>query len=205
MNKVAKFEKVTFEQFKKDFTSKFGNHYSNDDILQIYENIKLPKRATKGSAGHDISIPFSISVAATDTLIIPTGLRCEMENDYVMLVFPRSSLGIKKGIFLKNTVPVIDSDYTYADNEGHIFICIKNTSNEVVHFEKGDNIVQAVFLPFGVADEEEVTEERTGGIGSTTHKESEIKKEPKYIKTKVLDKLSTEVIQDKDSTNFLIN
>lgn len=172
MNKVARFEKVTFEQFKKDFMDKFGDHYSNDDILQIYQNIKIPKRATKGSAGHDISIPFSISVAATDTLMIPTGLRCEMKNDYVMLVFPRSSLGIKIGIQLVNQTGVIDSDYAHADNEGHIFVCLKNTSSKVVHFEKGQNVVQAVFIPFGVADKEEVTEERTGGIGST-HKESE--------------------------------
>lgn len=205
MNKVARFEKVTFEQFKIDFMDKFGEHYSNDDILQIYQNIKIPKRATKGSAGHDISIPFSISVAATDTLVIPTGIRCEMEEDYVMYVHPRSSLCIKMGIQLVNQTGVIDSDYAHADNEGHIFVYLKNTSSEVVHFEKGENVVQAVFIPFGVADEEEVTEERTGGIGSTTHKESEITKNPEYIKTKVSDELSTEIIQDKDSTSFLIN
>lgn len=168
MRKVAEFEKVSFEQFKKDFRKKFGEFYSANDILQIYQNIKLPQRATKGSAGHDISIPFSVAVAATDTLMIPTGIRCKMDENYVMLVFPRSSLGIKKGMQLMNQTAVIDSDYYYADNEGHLFICLRNTSSEVVHFKSGDNIVQAVFLPFGVADNEEVTVERTGGIGSTT-------------------------------------
>lgn len=90
-----------------------------------------------------------------------------MDRDYVMLIFPRSSLGIKKGMMIANTVPVVDADYAYADNEGHIFICIKNNGEDMLELEEGDKIVQAVFIPFGVADEEEITTERTGGIGST--------------------------------------
>lgn len=167
MKKVAEFEKVSFEQFLKDWTEMFGE-WRKEEILNIYENIKLPKRATKGSAGHDISIPFDINVGSCCNLKIPTGIKCKMNEDYVMLVFPRSSLGIKKGIKLLNTTAVIDSDYFYADNEGHIFICLQNTSNDIVRFKAGDNIVQAVFLPFGTADTETVTTERVGGIGSTT-------------------------------------
>lgn len=176
MNKVAKFEKVSFEQFKKDWKNTFYNHQKvsylhptiKESFNEIYENIKLPKRATSGSAGHDISIPFTVNVAPKETLKIPTGIRCEMDERYVMFIFPRSSLGIKKGLRILNTVPVIDGDYYHADNEGHIFICIKNDSNEVMKLIAGDNIVQAVFLPYGVADEEEIDTKRTGGIGSTT-------------------------------------
>lgn len=62
---------------------------------------------------------------------------------------------------------VIDRDYAYADNEGHIFLAIKNTSNETMFIDENEKIVQAVFVKFGIADEEEVTTERTGGIGST--------------------------------------
>ncbi len=168
MKRVAEFEKVSFEQFKKDWIDKFGDMRDDGAILQIYNNVKLPKRATTGSAGHDISIPFPIAVAPTDTLMIPTGIRCKMARDYVMLVFVRSSVGIKKHLQLVNQTGVIDSDYYNADNEGHLFVCLKNEGNDVVQFLPGDNIVQAVFVPFGVADTEEVTEERTGGIGSTT-------------------------------------
>lgn len=99
--------------------------------------------------------------------MIPTGIRCEMSEEYVMLIFPRSSLGIKKGMTISNTVPVVDADYFFADNEGHIFISIKNNGNDVLELRSGEKIVQAVFVPFGVADEEEITTERTGGIGST--------------------------------------
>ena len=84
-----------------------------------------------------------------------------------MLIFPRSSLGIKKHMILTNTVPVIDSDYYNADNEGHIFICIKNNGSESLVLKAGDDIVQAVFLPYGVADHKRIVTKRTGGIGST--------------------------------------
>ncbi len=165
MNKVAEFKKVSFEQFYDSWINTFNN--TKDEVKEIYNNIKIPKRATKGSAGHDISIPFDVNIASGDMLKIPTGIRCKMNEGYVMLVFPRSSLGIKNGLRILNTIPVIDSDYFYADNEGHIFICIKNDSNKVMKLKQGDNIVQAVFIPFGVADNEDVLIERKGGIGST--------------------------------------
>ena len=137
------------------------------EAISIYKNIRLPKRATSGSAGHDISIPFEITVSSGCTLKIPTGIRCKIDEGYVMFIFPRSSLGIKKGLKILNTIPVIDSDYYEADNEGHIFICIKNDSNTVMKLKSGDNVVQAVFVPYGIADEEEINAIRTGGIGST--------------------------------------
>ena len=168
MKKVAKFEKVSFEQFKKDWKDTFGKDISEEEIKEIYDGIKLPRRATVGSAGHDISIPFTATIEPNSSLKIPTGIRCKMKDDYVMLVFPRSSLGIKKGLVILNTIPVIDSDYYNADNEGHIFICIKNASNNMMELSKGDNIVQAVFVPFGVSDID-VISKRVGGIGSTSN------------------------------------
>ena len=167
MNKVAKFEKVSLEQFARDIVDVFDTFYSVKEIEEIYNSIELPVRATKFSAGHDIKIPFAKSLAPSDTLKIPTGIRCKMDEDYVMFVFPRSSLGIKKGMVITNTIPVIDADYYNADNEGHIFICIKNTSDKLLNLNKNDAITQAVFVPFGVADDGEVTTERSGGIGST--------------------------------------
>lgn len=165
--RIAQFSKVSLAQFEKDWIGTFGND-GKDIITEIYNNIKLPKRATRFSAGHDISIPFDASVIPRDTLKIPTGLRCEMDEDYVMLVAPRSSLGIKHGMVLSNTLAIIDCDYASAKNEGHIFLCVKNNSHELLKLKAGDNITQAVFVPYGVADTEEVTTERTGGIGSTT-------------------------------------
>lgn len=169
MKRVAKFEKVSWIQFQKDYIDTFGEGktINMDDVRKIYDNIKLPCRKTKFSAGHDISIPFDITLPPKERLMIPTGIRCQIETDYVMLIMPRSSLGIKKGLRISNTVPVIDSDYYNANNEGHIFISVINDGKDVIKFKTGDNIVQAMFVPYGVADEEEILEERVGGIGST--------------------------------------
>ena len=169
MRRVAKFEKVSWEQFQKDYVDTFGEGktINMDDVRKIYDNIKLPCRKTKFSAGHDISIPFDITLPSKEKLMIPTGIRCKMDSDYVMIIAPRSSMGIKKGLRISNTIPVIDSDYYDADNEGHIFISVINNGKDVIKFKTGDNIVQAMFVPYGVADDDIVTEERTGGIGST--------------------------------------
>ena len=168
MRKVAQFEKVSFEQFKKDIADTFCDEFTKHERFEtVYNEISLPKRSTKYSAGHDIKIPFKYILRPNETVKIPTGIRCKMDDEYVMFVFPRSSLGIKKNMVITNTVGVIDSDYYDADNEGHIFICIKNCGNETIKFEQNDAITQAVFVPFGVADDDEITTERTGGIGST--------------------------------------
>lgn len=169
MRKVAKFEKISWGQFQKDYVDTFGEGktINMDDIRKIYDDIKLPCRKTRFSAGHDISIPFNITLPSKEKLMIPTGVRCKMDTDYVMIIAPRSSLGIKKGLRISNTIPVIDSDYYDADNEGHIFVSVINDGKEPIKFKVGDNIVQALFVPYGIADDNVVIAERTGGIGST--------------------------------------
>ena len=169
MRKVAKFEKVSWGQFQKDYVDTFGEGktINMDDVRKIYDDIKLPCRKTRFSAGHDISIPFNITLPSKEKLMIPTGVRCKMDTDYVMIIAPRSSLGIKKGLRISNTIPVIDSDYYDADNEGHIFVSVINDGKEPIKFKVGDNIVQALFVPYGIADDNVVMAERTGGIGST--------------------------------------
>lgn len=169
LRKVAQFEKVSWKQFQKDYVDTFGEGktINMNDVKDIYDNIKLPCRKTRFSAGHDISIPFNITLPSKERLMIPTGIRCKMETDYVMFIMPRSSLGIKKGLRISNTVPVIDSDYYNANNEGHIFVSVINDGREAIKFKAGDHIIQALFIPYGVADEENIIVERTGGIGST--------------------------------------
>lgn len=166
MNKIARFEKVSYEQFKKDIIDNFDD-LSDGEIKRIYDEIKLPRRATKHSAGHDFKIPFEIGLKPKYKMLIPTGIKCKIDEQYVMLVFPRSSFGIKKGMVLANTVGVIDSDYYFADNEGHVFICVKNCSDVMLKIKEGESFCQAVFVKFGTADDESVLEERKGGIGST--------------------------------------
>lgn len=166
MSKVAKFEKVSFEQFKKDLIST-SEAFNELDIKGMYNDIKLPTRSTTNSAGYDISIPYGIELYPGEIIKIPTGIRCYMDNNYVMFVYVRSSVGIKKRCVLLNGTGVIDSDYYNADNEGHMFIALKNDGDKPVIFEAGDRICQAVFVPFGITIDDEADGVRTGGIGST--------------------------------------
>ena len=166
MNRIARFEKVSFAQFEKDYISTFGNV---DGLLDIYENIKLPKRATKGSAGHDFFAPIIITLNPKESVKIPTGIRVFIEDGWVLQNYPRSSLGFKYRVQLDNTVGIIDSDYYYSSNEGHIFVKITNDNNEqkVVTIKQGEGFVQGIFLQFGITYDDDINDIRDGGFGST--------------------------------------
>ena len=66
-----------------------------------------------------------------------------------------------------NTVSIIDSDYFYVNNEGHIFIKLKNNRDKPFVVNAGDRIVQGIFVPYGITVDDDVKDERRGGIGST--------------------------------------
>ena len=93
-----------------------------------------------------------------------------MQDDWVLKLYPRSGLGFKYRLQLNNTVGIIDSDYFHSDNEGHIFAKITNDSNEdkVMRLELGDGFMQGIFVEYGITVDDEVTEIRNGGFGSTT-------------------------------------
>lgn len=166
MKRIAKFEKVSFEQFQ----SGFDNLFSVEELKEIYEELPLPKRATKGSAGYDFFAPFDITLAPGQTIKIPTGIRAKMEDNWVLKLYPRSGLGFKFRLQLNNTVGIIDSDYYYSSNEGHIFAKITNDSNEgkTVSIKKFTGFIQGIFLEYGITYDDEVEEMRDGGFGSTT-------------------------------------
>lgn len=168
MKAIAKFEKVSYEQFEKDWEKNMGG--SKEEIKAIYDSIKLPHRATKQSAGYDFYAPVDITMDPEDVRLIPTGIRAKIDDGYVLMLYPRSSLGFKYRMQLNNTVGVIDADYYNADNEGHIMCKFMNDSRDDKHLliEKGQGMVQGIFMSFGVTVDDDANGERTGGIGSTT-------------------------------------
>ena len=129
--------------------------------------IPLPRRATAGSAGYDFVCPVDVHLAPGEALTIPTGIRCEMHPGWVLLLFPRSGLGFKHQMRLANTVGVVDADYFRAANEGHIMVRIVNGGDHTLTIARGERFCQGVFLPHGLAEEEEVSADRSGGFGST--------------------------------------
>lgn len=159
MNIVGKFEKVSLEEWQKETN------------IELYNEIKLPQRATKGSAGYDFYSPIDFTLNPQETIKVPTGVRVKIEDGWFLSIFPRSSLGFKYRLRLNNTVGIIDSDYYHALNEGHIFIKITNESTDkVVTIKKGEAFAQGIFIPFGIAEDDDVKTVRTGGMGSTNQK-----------------------------------
>jgi len=130
-------------------------------------SIPLPRRATAGSAGYDFVSPADVTLQPGEAVTIPTGVRCEMQPGWVLMLFPRSGLGFKHQVHLANTVGVIDSDYFHAANEGHIMVRIVNGGDHAVSIARGERFCQGVFLPHGLAEEEDVLADREGGFGST--------------------------------------
>ena len=159
--KIADFEKVSRSQFAKDLK----NLCELDDAY--YDTINLPVRATKGSAGYDFCCPFEVTLRPDETIKIPTGIRCRIDEGYVLELYPRSSFGFKYQMGLLNTTGIIDADYFNADNEGHIIVGIINRSDKPMTIKAGERFVQGIFLKYYLAEEEEVSTLRHGGFGST--------------------------------------
>ncbi|MBO4414657.1 MAG: deoxyuridine 5'-triphosphate nucleotidohydrolase [Lachnospiraceae bacterium] len=170
MGNIAKFELVSTERFITDAENAFD--INEVRAGEMYNALKLPVRATVGSAGYDFFSPTDIELEAGQSILIPTGVRVKMESGWVLLLFPRSGLGFKYRFQLDNSVGVIDQDYYFAKNEGHIMAKMTNDSREgkTLSIKAGQAFMQGVFVPFGLADEEEVTAKRVLGFGSTTGK-----------------------------------
>ena len=182
--RIAKFEKVSFDQFFRDWTDTFYEDKLKTDsdiygegwneerlfIRDIYNSIKLPTRATKGSAGYDFYSPIKFALSPNNTIKIPTGIRCKMKNNYGLFLIPRSGLGFKFREQLDNTIGLVDADYYGSDNEGHIFAKITNGSlqDKILAVYEGDGFMQGVFLQFGITSNDKVKRKRNGGFGSTS-------------------------------------
>ena len=158
---IAEFKVVSEKQYNDDLNNLLG---ISDDS---YKDVKIPCRATKGSAGYDFYSPITVALKPGESAKIPTGIRCKIDDGYVLQIYPRSSLGFKYQMSLLNTVGIIDSDYFNADNEGHIIVGIINRGNKDLVINKGDRFVQGIFYKYYLAKEEDNKQERHGGFGST--------------------------------------
>lgn len=168
METVAKFERVSETRFVEDWISSMGGDAQAAGA--VYASLRLPRRATSGSAGYDFFVPAALSLEPGNSVRIPTGVRVRIAAGWLLAVFPRSGLGFRYRLQLDNTVGIVDSDYYGAENEGHILIQVTNASNEKkpLLLKAGEGFAQGIFLPFGIAEGDRAEETRRGGFGSTT-------------------------------------
>lgn len=168
MQGVAEFHKVSFSQFLQDSkkTGFITDETDPEAVKVIWEMIKLPARATGGSAGYDFYLPYSFSIPQGRPVTVPTGIRIDMQPGWFLALVPRSGLGFKYGMRLANTLGIIDSDYFYADNEGHIMT--KIYVNNDLYLQEGDRFMQGILIPHGITRSDSTLGiNRTGGFGST--------------------------------------
>ena len=168
MQGIAEFHKVSFSQFMQDSkkTGFIDDDTDPESVKVAWERIKLPARATGGSAGYDFFLPYPFAILNQAAVTIPTGIRVDMQPGWFLMLAPRSGLGFKYGLRFKNIPPIIDSDFYYADNEGHIMVKITVDSNMCL--QEGDRYMQGLFLPHGVTRSDETLGiNRAGGFGST--------------------------------------
>ena len=159
-----KFEKVSQKQYETD--AKNLGH--DGEYWSEYDNLQIPVRGTRHSACYDFFAPYGFKLNPGEEIKFPSGIRATgMPIDSVLLIFPRSSAGIKKNLMMKNTVCVIDSDYQYAENEGHIIFAMKNFGDTVQEIAAGERFAQGAFVKYLITDDDNATGVRTGGIGST--------------------------------------
>lgn len=194
MKQIAQFEKVSFDTFLNQFAplwidakkaeadpnEPFG--YDKAEMINaagvIYEQIKLPQRATAGSAGYDFFFPFGYTeLMPGSSALIPTGIKVKMEDGWALKLYPRSGLGFKYRVQLDNTVGIIDADYYNNEkNEGMICVKITNDSrqNQTVVIDHCQGYCQGVFEEFGITyDDQPASEVRDGGFGSTDKQQKE--------------------------------
>ena len=161
-------ENITVRGFKKISKNRIEEDFGVRHVKD--EDIKLPQRSTKWSAGYDFFAPFNISLMPNQSIAVPTGIRAFMKPDEVLKIYPRSGLGFKYFTRLANTVGIIDADYKNSDNEGHIFIKIRNEGDKLLNINKGEAFAQGIFEKYLLVDGDSFDNggNRNGGFGSTT-------------------------------------
>ena len=184
-NQIATFSKVSLEQYIEACSKLSTVHgVSITTCKEDYEKIKIPSRATSGSVGYDFYLPFDVTLQPGEFIVIPTGIRCQMLEGYSLDLYPKSGLGFKNFTTIANTVGIIDSDYFYSDNEGHIMVKLINKGFDItgdrfnpgpfigkpLTRKQGESFVQGIFHEcFGATNDADNTtmKIRNGGFDST--------------------------------------
>ena len=162
-----KFEKVSYETFREDVAKAYpGVCLTERMIKEMYSHVEIPKRGDPGSAGYDFHSTVHIDFGDGQPHRIVTGIKAKMPQDVVLKIYPRSGLGCKHGVKLRNTVGIIDSSYyNNKDNDGDIIVVL--TAEDSPNIKPGDRFAQGIFGPYFTTEDDDASGERVGGFGSS--------------------------------------
>ena len=154
------FEKISLEQFKKEYDE------------SLYDEYKLPKRASMNSVGYDFYAIEDFVIKPGEIKKIPTGYKAKFNFDEGLFIFVRSSMGFKYNVRLTNQVGIVESDYyNNESNEGHIYVSLQNEGDKEFVVKKNSAYAQGVFMKYLITDDDNATDKRTGGLGSTDRRD----------------------------------
>lgn len=178
------FKKVPFDVFRKAVANcpEQQSLCENDAeftkrVRKMYDELKLPIRATYGSAGYDFFAPYDFTIEPGKEITIPTGIRVYLEPKTFLMCVPRSGSGFKYGVKLMNSVGIIDEDFVNPDTGsiGHIMCKLANHDyDKPISFKAGEGIMQGIVVNYNSFDEydqgqwnDRGAKSRAGGFGST--------------------------------------
>ena len=141
-------------------------------IKKLKENAVVPTYGSEFAAGADLyaAVEESVTIAPSETKLIPTGIAMEIPVGYAGFIYARSGLASKKGLAPANKVGVVDADY-----RGEVMVALHNHGKTEQTIEAGERIAQMVIAPFITANfiESETLDDTVrgaGGFGSTGSK-----------------------------------
>ena len=168
MRNVGHFEKVSFEEFKKR-SKEYKLELDDTELIYLYQAFSLPERKTKHSAGYDFHFPYNkIVLQPGEIITFPTGVKAKIKDEWFLGLYPKSGISFNYGIRLIDTISVIDADYfNNIDNEGDIIIKLVNNGSQPFTISRNQCIIQGIFKEYGITDNDNAKDIRTGGLGST--------------------------------------
>ena len=145
------------------------SYFTFDDFIETFINNSRAYKERGFEVVDDNRIPTRVVIRPNTKVVVPTDIKAFMQDDEVLELHVRSSIGIKRGIVLSNITGIIDSSYySNVDNDGNICLALWNTSDVDVVLEAGERVCQGIFKKYLIAgDDNYLSEERVGGIGST--------------------------------------
>jgi dUTP pyrophosphatase len=140
-------------------------YHLDEDALTVQ---RLPERSTQGSAGYDFFSPVHAVIKPGQVVFVPTLIRVSLNPNRYLKCVPRSGLG-SKGLNLMNGTGIIDEDYYYSENSGHIIIAlVNNSTHHTFDIKPGDRFMQGIISVYETTDDDlSVSSRRIGGLGST--------------------------------------